>query len=501
MTRRDLTPALTIAWNRAAGIARAEGRDAIEPLDLLRGLLAEDEGHAAQSLSAAGLDLASWTFRFPDDARVMPIEAGTRISAGLRLVMTRAQTESAQIADEGSLSSDQVLTALLAVADGLEGALAGCGFNLADWKSNRVVELPAIGLDVPLDLEEPTDTIGALRIVDAAANRAREALRVLEDHVRFVRDDATLSRMCKELRHDLAAALSNLPNPIASRDTIGDVGTPISTPSEGQRESLGDVVTANSKRLQESLRSLEEYGKILSSDAGPAIERLRYRAYTLEKALLLGDDARARLATATLYALVSEANCRSSLLGTIRDIAEGGVNVIQLREKSLDDRTLLTKAREVRELTRRLGVLFIINDRPDLAVLCEADGVHLGQDDLPIQAARRIIGPKMLIGVSTHDLAQVQRAVVEGASYIGVGPTFASTTKNFANFAGLEFVKAATAETSLPAFAIGGITLENLDDVMAAGAKRIAVSAALCNTDDPRRAAARFRERLAKVSN
>jgi thiamine-phosphate pyrophosphorylase len=168
-----------------------------------------------------------------------------------------------------------------------------------------------------------------------------------------------------------------------------------------------------------------------------------------------------------------------------------------LREKGSADRALLTRAREVRQLTRAAGALFIINDRPDLALLAEADGVHLGQEDLPVQEARRLLGPTAVIGVSTHDLAQLRQAVLEGASYVGVGPTFPSRTKDFAALAGLEFVSAASAETSLPAFVLGGVTLANVGAALAAGARRVAVSHAICAADEPQAVARHFREALA----
>jgi thiamine-phosphate pyrophosphorylase len=141
-------------------------------------------------------------------------------------------------------------------------------------------------------------------------------------------------------------------------------------------------------------------------------------------------------------------------------------------------------------------VLFLMNDRPDLARLAEADGVHVGQDELPVKEVRRIVGPEALIGVSTHDLAQVRRAVLDGASYLGVGPTFPSGTKAFAEFPGLEFVRRAVAETTLPAFAIGGVTLANLPEVVAAGARRVAVSGAVCRAEDPCAAATAMRQIL-----
>ena len=353
---------------------------------------------------------------------------------------------------------------------------------------------------MPLDLGEPADVAGAARIVDASANRVREALRVLEDHCRFVLGDALLSATCKEIRHGLAAALAELPAGLllAARDTEHDVGTAISTESERSRDSLAAIVAANAKRLEEGLRSLEEYGKLLSGDFGVRIERLRYASYTLEKSLVLGGDARKRLATARLYALVTESACRASLVGTVRELAEGGVDIVQLREKEAGDREILAKAREIRAITRRFGIVFIMNDRPDLARLAEADGVHLGQEDVTVADARRLLGPDSLIGVSTHSLDQLRTAVRDGASYVGVGPTFASSTKTFAEFPGIDYVHNAAQATSLPAFAIGGITLDNVGEVLDAGATHcIAVSAALGGADDPRRAAQMFRRKFA----
>jgi thiamine-phosphate pyrophosphorylase len=346
---------------------------------------------------------------------------------------------------------------------------------------------------------EPTEPVDAARIIDASANRAREALRVLEDHCRFVSSGAFLTGRLKQLRHELAAALAELPPELllAGRDTVHDVGTSIATSAEQERASLKHVVLANAKRLQEALRSLEEFGKVLSPRLGQAMEQLRYQAYTLERALVIGDDARGRLAEARLYVLVTESLCRASLVGTVREAIDGGADVIQLREKSLDDRTLLAKARDVRQLTRQRGVLFIVNDRPDIALLAEADGVHLGQEDLPLQEARRLLGPDALIGVSTHDLFQVRRAILDGANCIGVGPTFPSGTKTFDAFPGLDFVRAAVAETSLPAFALGGINLENVSEVVAAGCRRIAVSQAVCAAADPRAAARALKRALA----
>src|SRR5262249_12215488 len=162
------------------------------------------------------------------------------------------------------------------------------------------------------------------------------------------------------------------------------------------------------------------------------------RSYTLERSIVMGHAARDRLASARLYLLLTGSACAASLDFVIAEAAAGGVDVVQLREKELSDRDLLHRARQVRRWTRQAGVLFIVNDRPDIARLAEADGVHLGQDDMPLREARRIVGPDAIIGVSTHSLDQLRQAIQDGASYAGIGPVFPSATKEFDEFPGLE---------------------------------------------------------------
>ncbi len=181
---------------------------------------------------------------------------------------------------------------------------------------------------------------------------------------------------------------------------------------------------------------------------------------------------------------------------TIQEAAAGGADVFQLRENDLDDRELLQRARDVRRWTRQTGTLFILNDRPDIARLSEADGVHLGQNDMSVKDARIILGPDAIIGVSTHDIGQVRQAILDGATYLGVGPTFPSLTKQFEQISGLEFVRAALAETSLPAFVIGGINPTTIKLAVQAGAERIAVSSAIAAAQNPRSVAVALREAL-----
>ncbi|HEX6986916.1 MAG TPA: thiamine phosphate synthase, partial [Planctomycetaceae bacterium] len=243
---------------------------------------------------------------------------------------------------------------------------------------------------------------------------------------------------------------------------------------------------------------LEEFGRLLAPTLGPTFERLRYDLYTIEKALAGAAAAHERLAGRDLYVLLTISACVRPVEEVVRAAAAGGAGVFQVREKGMRDCDLLGHLRAVRRWTREADALLIVNDRPDLAVLCGADGVHVGQEELTAREARRIVGPDRLVGVSTHDVEQARAAVLDGADYLGVGPVFPSRTKAFGEFAGLEFVRAVAAEIGLPWYAIGGIGPENVAAVRAAGAARVAVSAAVCAAEDPWSVAATLKAALKK---
>jgi thiamine-phosphate pyrophosphorylase len=346
--------------------------------------------------------------------------------------------------------------------------------------------------------ENTADRIAVLRILDAAANRTREGLRVLEDWVRFALDDPHLTACLKQIRHDLAGALASVPweQRLAARDTEADVGTAIHTSAEFARNNVAEVLTANFLRVQEGLRSLEEFGKVLDPAIGQAIGQLRYRTYSLQRAIDATRVACERLAAARLYVLLDGRESVEEFERLAQQLIEAGVDILQLRDKRLADRELIDRGRRLRRLTQGSSTLLIINDRPDIAALVRADGVHVGQDELSVKDARTIVGPEMLIGVSTHSIEQARKAVLDGANYIGVGPTFASGTKQFEQFPGVELLRAVSAEIRLPAFAIGGINKENVGQVRAAGFNRVAVSGAVIDAEDPCQAVEDLRARL-----
>jgi thiamine-phosphate pyrophosphorylase len=500
-----MTPEHTPAVARALAAAqehacRAGARD-VGPVHVLLGLLAEEEGRAAVLLARAGADPAvvrSELFRLLPTGSGPSAQTPLPLHAVARQALQRAAERAAAVSAERTVASEHLLTAVLEVATPLRQSLEVLGLSWPALESFTAVDDQPIRPDEPLQLVGACEQIDTARILDANANRAREALRVVEDYCRYALDDAFLSRELKRFRHGLTELLHPLSAKLLleARDTLRDVGTQQSAAGEYERHSLAEVVRANLNRLREALRALEEYGKIINSDLGRAFEQLRYRCYTLEKALVIGSDARQRLADARLYVLLTGSQRTAALDWTIREAAAGGARIFQLREKELNDRELLERARQVRRWTHESGALFIVNDRPDIARLAEADGVHLGQDELPVHAARRIVGPGALIGVSTHSIEQVRQAVLDGSSYIGVGPTFPSGTKEFADFPGLEFVRTATAETTLPAFVIGGVNEKNIGAAVAAGARRVAVSQAICQAEHPRQAALHLIEQL-----
>ncbi len=336
------------------------------------------------------------------------------------------------------------------------------------------------------------------RILDANFNRAREALRVIEDFARFVLDDAGLSSSAKDMRSRLRWVMERFPADamLAARDTPGDVGTTITSATEADRPNAASVATAACKRLTEALRTLEEYAKLADHASACEFESMRYAAYTLEQRLALRLAGSERFNAVRLYVLLTSRLCRSDPVATAHAAIAGGADCIQIREKEMPDGQLLTHACRIREITQSAGVLLIINDRPDIAAIVGADGVHLGQDDLPVADARRLLPTGAIIGLSTHNISQARAAANTGADYIGVGPMFPTATKDAGPVAGVAYLREVIAEISLPHVAVGGITSGNVGELIAAGARRVAVCSAVIAAADPAAAAAEIKRQL-----
>jgi thiamine-phosphate pyrophosphorylase len=210
-----------------------------------------------------------------------------------------------------------------------------------------------------------------------------------------------------------------------------------------------------------------------------------------------GEWRRERLSRARLY-LCTDSRWGAGDLGEFLDAAlRGGVDVVQLREKGLEARAELALLEVVADAAGRHGALWAVNDRADVALAAGADVLHLGQDDLPVPAARRVVGAAPLVGRSTHDRAQVDAADAEPAvDYFCVGPCWPTPTKPGRPAPGLDLVRHAAATASRPWFAIGGVDLDRLDAVLDAGARRVVVVRAITGSDDPEAAAKALRSRL-----
>lgn len=327
------------------------------------------------------------------------------------------------------------------------------------------------------------------RILDANANRAREALRVMEEAARFLLGDARLTGKLKLLRHDLAAALQVLPAMELHRDAAGDVGAKAPTKSELDRGSPCDVAVAAGKRLSEALRAIEEYAKLLpppQSQLAAAAKSLRFRGYVLEHELL-------RLMSAAggrqwkLCLLLTDSLCTSHpWMHVLEEAIAAGLDSVQVREKDMDASTLLTRTRLIVQRCHASGVSVIVNDRPDVAMLAGADGVHLGQYDLACDEVRKLAGRQLIIGVSTSNLDEARRAIELGADYCGVGPMFPTQTKHKDHIAGPAYLTQFVQQfPHQPHLAIGGINAERAAELRAAGCQGIAVSSAICSASDP----------------
>jgi thiamine-phosphate pyrophosphorylase len=503
------------ALRRAQARAIRRGGAAVEPADLLAALVDEAESRATEWLAEADVTaerlwdaLGTSALDTTEEALDEQPESRLPESSALRACLQDAVLRARALDRSRPVGTEHLLAGLLfaespsmrplverLAADGIDLRAIANQLTFDDLDTSPLPFPPDIA---PLDLGEPASAIDLGRILDASANRAREGLRVVEDYVRFTLDDPGLTRRLKDVRHRLAEALRGLDPDllIGARDTPGDVGTHIMTATERIRESSRAVLSANFKRTQEALRSLEEYAKLVDEWVSGRFEVLRYDVYTLEKLTMTAAASVRALGDARLMVLVGGLPTLGDLTWIVGEALAGGADVIQLREKHLPDRLWLSRAREVRILTAQARARFVVNDRADLARLAGADGVHLGQDEITVRDARRIVGPTALVGVSTHDRVQLEQAVLAGASYLGVGPVFPSATKDFGEFAGPAFVRSAGETTTLPWFAIGGINESTLDSVLESGARRVAVSAAVVKAASPRKAAAAIKNRL-----
>ena len=334
-----------------------------------------------------------------------------------------------------------------------------------------------------------------LRIIDANINRTGEGLRVLEEVSRLLLNDSAVTQQLKDMRHQLVNTGYDLQvQLLSSRDAAGDVGSAMDVTGEEKTRDTSEIIIANSRRVQESLRVLEELAKTpgLGLDS-EVFRRARFALYTIEKDLL-GRIIRLDKAKKIngLYDVIDTEwlKGRNPVDLALQAIA-GGARAIQLRCKTGPERDFLAIAIELKAVCLARDTPFIINDNLGVALASGADGLHIGQDDLPAAAVRKLQPIDMVLGVSAHTEEEALKAVAEGADYLGVGAVFSTATKDSAAI-GLDALKTIKKAAAVPVIAIGGINKYNLSSVMETGVEGVAVISAVLGAEDVKRAAAQL---------
>jgi thiamine-phosphate pyrophosphorylase len=327
-----------------------------------------------------------------------------------------------------------------------------------------------------------------LRIIDANLNRIGEGLRVLEEFARLSLNDADLTRRLKNMRHSLVRVDAGLQRQlIAARDAVGDVGAGMKAAGQEPRTDAADTIVANARRVQESLRVMEELAKepALPLKSGD-FESARFDLYTIEKELLAGILRREKIERVIgLYVIVDVASLKSrSPVDATAAAIKGGAKIIQLRDKKSSRRSFFQTALELRKLCRQHDVLFIVNDSLEIALAVDADGLNVGPEDLPVAEARRLLPIDKLIGASASSVDAARLARAAGADYLGVGSVYPTGTKVDIAVVGLKLIKEIKRNVKLPVVAIGGIDKNNISAVMKAGADAAAVISAVMRAAD-----------------
>ena len=322
------------------------------------------------------------------------------------------------------------------------------------------------------------------QIIDANLDRAREGLRVLEDWARFGLGEENYVTKIKNFRQILGK--NHLELYKQSRNHIEDQCKGLTHQEQINRGAPDQIVSSNAGRVQEALRVIEEFSRIHNHALSKIASEIRYEIYTLEIDLLsLSRFKKSHeiLKANDLYVITDQ---KENLLEIIEDILIAGVKIIQHRFKKGTDKENLQEAIQIQNLCRKYNSLFIINDRVDIALASNADGIHLGQDDLGLKTARKLLGYSKIIGISANNEIDISNARKGGCDYIGIGPVFETETKKNKQPIGIEKIKTLTKDLNIPWFAIGGVTSNNISYLKSNGITKLALVSQLMNSEDPR---------------
>ena len=341
-----------------------------------------------------------------------------------------------------------------------------------------------------------------LRIIDANLNRIGEGLRLLEDLARLLLNDASLTQQLKTIRHQLVTSDWTFNQQLLqSRDSESDVGINIEAPEQDKQRELPIMVIANARRVQEALRTLEELAKMPDTASkldSEKFKQARFNLYAIERMLLSKLLRKDKIRSIPgLYLIIdTQALKGRSHIEVASQAICGGAKTVQLRDKLQSKKELLPLAQKLRDLCTEHNVLFIMNDYLDLAIASDADGLHLGQNDLPIKVARKLLPRDKILGCSTTTVDQAITAESEGADYIAAGSIYPTSSKETAKVIGLARLLQIRQAISLPLLAIGGITKDNTTEVLAAGADSVAVISAILQAESPEEASRQITARF-----
>ncbi|HAS27689.1 MAG TPA: thiamine phosphate synthase [Dehalococcoidia bacterium] len=329
----------------------------------------------------------------------------------------------------------------------------------------------------------------SLRIIDANLNRIGESLRLLEDVARLILNDANLSKKLKAIRHNLEDVDFNFKKQLLqARQADSDVGAEIKVDRQLGKRDLPTAVIANSRRIEQSLRVIEELAKTPDIALGSnEFEKARFELYTIEKGLvsrLLRKDKADRIKG--LYVIVDTDSLKGrNHLDIAKKILEGGTKIVQLRDKTTHKKDLLSIAVELNRLCREYNALFIVNDYIDIAIASDADGVHIGQDDIPLPIARRLMPMDKIIGYSVYTPEEAVNAQQDGADYIATSAIYPTCSKADVKVIGLEGLQRIKDKSIVPLVGLGGITYDNISEVISYGADSVAVISAILGARSP----------------
>jgi len=330
-----------------------------------------------------------------------------------------------------------------------------------------------------------TEDLRIYQIIDANLDRAREGLRVLEDWARFGLSKEKYVERIKNFRQILGK--NHLKVYKQSRNHIEDKCKGLSHQEQINRKSPEQIISSNSGRVQEALRVIEEFSRIHNKKLSEIASEIRYEIYTLEIDLLSLTKCKKSeelLRENDLYVITNQ---KENLLEIIEEILIAGVRIIQYRFKTGTDKNHLQEAIQIKNLCKKYNSLFIINDRVDLVIASNADGIHLGQDDLDLKTARKLLGYSKIIGISANNEIDISNALKDGCDYLGIGPVFKTETKKNKKPIGIENIKTLTKDLNIPWFAIGGIKSNNISYLKRNGFKKVALVSQLMDSEDPKK--------------